>query len=200
MDISTNILSILLHSSKTERNIQSANFALISDVDWECLYNISAWQGVLAIVWNAIDTLADEGQLTSKQMPDKALKLQWALSVENIENRYRKQSVLARELAQIYCENGIKTIVLKGLALSGYYPIPEHRECGDLDCFLVKSDNTQQCNAISVNTSGLPVSCYDEGNRVAKEVGADVKIGFYKHSHIHYKDLMVRQQFLIHVN
>lgn len=154
-------------------------------IDWQVLYTHAKRQGVLAIVWDEVTKLPIE------QQPPRNLKLQWALSTEQIEKRYRKQSVLAGELAQIYGEQGIKVIVLKGLAISGYYPVPEHRECGDLDCFLVKSNNTQQGNALAIDANGRPVSCYDEGNKVAKDAGANVKIGFYKHSHIHYKGLMV---------
>lgn len=162
----------------------------IKKSDWEDILRLSSRQGVLAIVWSSLHQLITEGKLTPDQLPDRALKLQCALSVENIERRYRKQAGLAQELAKIYDKKGIKTIVLKGLAISGYYPVPEHRECGDLDCFLVKA-NTQQGDAIAINADGRPVSCYDEGNKVAKEAGAEVKIGFYKHSHINYKGLIV---------
>lgn len=154
-------------------------------IDWQEVYALAKRQGVLAIAWDEVMKLPIE------QQPPRNLKLQWALSAEQIEKRYRKQSALAGELAQIYKEYGIKTIVLKGLAISGYYPVPEHRECGDLDCFLVKSDSAQQGNALAVDANGRLVSCYDEGNRVVKDAGADVEIGFYKHSHIHYKGLMV---------
>lgn len=153
--------------------------------EWKELYRNSIRQGVLAIVYDVVSGLPADCQ------PPRNIRLQWALSAEQIEKRYRKQSALASELAQIYSEQGIKVIVLKGLAISGYYPTPEHRECGDLDCFLVKSDNTQQGNALAINAEGRPISCYDEGNKMAKDAGADVKVGFYKHSHIHYKGLMV---------
>ncbi len=167
-------------------NIQSTtNASTLIDVEWQAVYALAKSQGVLALAWDVVR------QLPSEQQPPRNIKLQWALSAEQIERRYRRQSALAGELAQVYGEKGIKTIVLKGLAISGYYPVPEHRECGDLDCFLVKSDDTQQGNAIAINAEGLPVSCYDEGNQVAKDAGAEVEIGFYKHSHIHYKGLMV---------
>jgi len=169
---------------------------LNSDSNFGDLYSLSARHGVLAIVWDAVQQLANEGKLTAEQMPDRALKLRWILSSEQIEKRYRKQEVLANELAKIYSEKGIATVVLKGLAISGYYPVPEHRECGDLDCFLIKEGDIRQCNTqqddtLATNTNSLPISCYDEGNQLAKEAGAKVEIGFYKHSHINYKGLMV---------
>jgi hypothetical protein len=124
------------------------------------------------------------------QLPDRGLKLQWALNAEHIEQRYLKQHKLASELADIYTNKGIKTLVLKGLAISRYYPIPQHRECGDLDCFLVKADNSQKCG-IALREAALPVSCYNEGNTIAMEEEAKVELDFYKHSHINYKGLVV---------
>lgn len=152
----------------------------------ECsdLYRLAASHGVLALVYDVVKNLFKECQLPLN------IKMQWALSVENIERRYRKQEILAQELAQIYNNNGIRTIVLKGLAISNYYPIPEHRECGDLDCLLVKA-SPQQGDIAAINEDGRPITCYDKGNELAKEMGAKVEIGFYKHSHIHYKGLAV---------
>lgn len=147
---------------------------------WGDIFRLAQRQGVLAIVWSAIGKLANEGKLTPKQMPDKALKLQWALSGEKIKNRYNKQRQLAEKLAEAFAEEGIDTYVLKGLAISGYYPIPEYRECGDLDCYLS-----------TTKASGEFVCRYDDGNEIAAKIGAKVDIGFYKHSHINYKGLMV---------
>lgn len=147
---------------------------------WSRIYHISKSQGVTAIVWDAICNLANEGKLTPEQMPDKTLKLQWALSTERIKNRYIKQRHLAAKLADTFAESGINTNVLKGLAISGYYPIPEYRECGDLDCYLstTKADGAFVCR-------------YDDGNEIAVKIDAKVEIDFYKHSHINYKGLMV---------
>lgn len=153
---------------------------LNSDFNFRDLYALSAKHGVLAIVWDAICTLIKEGEIAPEQMPDKVLKLQWALSAENIEKRYHRQRQLASKLAEAYAAEGIHTYVLKGLALSGYYPTPEHRECGDLDCFLA-----------TTNDDGSFVCRYDDGNEIAAKIGAKVDIGFYKHSHINYKGLIV---------
>jgi len=152
----------------------------IKQKDWQEIYKYVKQQGVLAIAWDAIARLAKEGKLTPEQLPNQALKLQWALSAERIRNRYNKQRQLADKLAEAFAEDGINTNVLKGFAISGYYPIPEYRECGDLDCFL---STTQE--------DGEFVCRYDDGNEIAVKIGAKVEIGFYKHSHIKYKGLIV---------
>lgn len=153
---------------------------LNTDSNFRDLYDLSAKHGVLAIVWDAVCTLTKEGKIAPEQMPDRALKLQWALSAEKIKGRYNKQRQLAIELADAFAKDGINTYVLKGLAISGYYPTPEHRECGDLDCFLA-----------SVADNGEFVPRYEDGNVIAEKIGAEVERDYYKHSHINFKGLMV---------
>lgn len=149
-------------------------------INWNDVFRLAKRQGVLAIVWSAVCRLAEGGVLAPEQQPPRNIKLQWALSAENIEKRYHRQRQLASKLAEAYAAEGIHTYVLKGLALSGYYPTPEHRECGDLDCFLA-----------TTNDDGTFVCRYDDGNAIAAKIGANVEIGFYKHSHINYKGLLV---------
>lgn len=148
--------------------------------NWRSTFKLAQRQGVLALVWSAVCRLAESGALTPEQLPDRALKLQWVLSTEKIAGRYKLQRHLATKLAEAYAMAGIQTYVLKGLAISGYYPTPEHRECGDLDCFLA-----------STTEDGAFVCRYYDGNDIAAKIGAKVDIGFYRHSHIHYNGLMV---------
>lgn len=118
-----------------------------------------------ALVWDGIRRLPPELQ------PSRELRLRWAYNVERIEHRYGQQRRRQRNWLRAYAEAGIRTVVLKGLAVSRLYPVPEHRPCGDLDCFLCGD--------------------YERGNRVAEQVGAEVKRDFYKHSHIVFRGLTV---------
>lgn len=136
-----------------------------TDDRWRELYTAASSQGVSALVWDGIRRLPPESQ------PSRELRLRWAYNVERIERRYGQQRRRAAELAAAYAEAGIRTVVLKGLAVSRLYPVSEHRPCGDLDCFLCGD--------------------YERGNRVAEQVGAEVKRDFYKHSHIVFRGLTV---------
>ena len=136
-----------------------------TDDRWRELYTAASSQGVSALVWDGIRRLPPESQ------PSRELRLRWAYNVERIEHRYGQQRRRAAELAAAYAEAGIRTVVLKGFAVSRLYPVPEHRPCGDLDCFLCGD--------------------YERGNRVAEQVGAEVKRDFYKHSHIVFRGLTV---------
>lgn len=146
----------------------------ISESRWERIYNIAQEQGVLAIVFDAIENVLIPIGLTKK------LKFKWIAAVHLRENNYKKQYNTAVELASAFKKEGIKTAVLKGLSISTYYPKPAYREFGDFDCFL--GDN------------------YEAGNCIAEKLGAKVERDYYRHSHIIYKTQMVENhQFCVGV-
>lgn len=142
-----------------------ADPAFSSAAFWNGVFRLAAGQGVLALVWDGVQRLAPESQ------PPRELRLRWAYNVERIERRYEVQQRRAAELAGIFAAEEIRTVVLKGLAVSRLYPVPAHRPCGDLDCFL--------CGE------------YERGNCVAEAAGAEVSRGFYKHSRIVFHGLTV---------
>lgn len=104
--------------------------------NWANIFQVASKQGVAAIAWDGIQRLLDDGLLTPEQMPNKALKLQWALLAEQTETRYAKQRKTIVKLADLYAENGIKMLILKGYGLSLMYPVPQHRRCSDVDIWL----------------------------------------------------------------
>ena len=139
--------------------------------DWLALNKFSIQQGISAIVWDNIQQAVLTNKLTQEQQPSKAIKLQWALAVENIVRQYHHRKKLSVEIADIWEREGIKTYGLKGWALSTYYPKPELRECGDFDCWI--GDD------------------FHRGNQIAIANGAKFDPHDYRHSHIHYKGLTI---------
>lgn len=104
--------------------------------NWANVYRLAAQQGVAAIVWDGIEQYIRKGEIGAEQMPDRATKLQWALSVEQTESRYAKQCRAITKLTDIYSAHGIKMLILKGYGLSTLYPTPSHRRCSDIDIWL----------------------------------------------------------------
>ena len=156
------------------RDIDSTLISDITENRWKHIYNLAQEQGVLAIVFDVIEKLP-----TSVGIP-RTLKLQWIAAVHARELNYKRQYNTAVELATAFKNEGIKTTVLKGLAISTYYPNPAYREFGDFDCFL---DNG-----------------YELGNCIAEKLGATVERDYYRHSHISYKSQMVENhQFCVGV-
>ena len=133
--------------------------------EWSDIFRIASEQGVLALCYDIVNSLPTESRAP------KPLHIRRVLSAERIEKRYFSQLETARLIAEKFHESGIRFFILKGLAVSRYYPSPSKRECGDIDCFLAGD--------------------YDKGNEVAKSMGAEVDCGFYKHSHITYRGTLI---------
>lgn len=130
------ILIALLRSALGCVPCRSDKELFIGDVPWGEVYAFAASQGVAAIAWDGLMRLESEGVITNEQMPKRAIKLQWALSVERIERRYVVQRRALAKLAGLYEQEGIRLMVLKGHGLSLCYPRPEHRSASDIDIWL----------------------------------------------------------------
>ncbi len=160
----SNILCSTLKSAISNIEIQPEIYASLTPDEWIELFNISSRQGVLAIVYDVIS------QLPKNVQPPRELNIRWVVCADRIEERYNTQFEDAAKLAELWSKEGIRTLVLKGFSLSQYYPIPQHRECGDFDCYLFDK--------------------YEEGNIVAERAGAKVNREWYKHSQIFFRRTM----------
>lgn len=173
MDKISRLLIALLRSGLFKHPLHIEEFSSLSNKEWQQLYAMSARQGVIAIVYDAL-SMFDLLRLIPINV-----KLQWALSVDVIEKRYAIHLASARQLCDIWHSSGIKTVVLKGFSLSQYYPVPNHRECGDFDCYLLGGK-------------------YEDGNHIAEKNGAKIDRGWYKHSQIYFRGVMVENhQYLV---
>ena len=160
----SNILCATLRSALAGAAIEQECYASLSKEEWSELFNLAARQGVLAISYDVISQLPREIQ------PPRELNIRWAICSERIEERYNTQFKDAAALAELWSNEGIRTLVMKGFSLSQYYPIPSHRECGDFDCYLFGK--------------------YEEGNIAAEKAGAKVNREWYKHSQIFFHRTM----------
>ena len=123
---------------------------------WERIYRMAADHGLSAVVWDGIC------RLPAAQQPPRETRIRWALSAEKLEERYRHQQQTASKLAARFSEEGLRMLLLKGLGLSRDYPLPEHRECGDIDIYLYGES--------------------DKGDRILHEIGAPPYFDVPKHS------------------
>lgn len=167
----TNTLLASLRKALFTQPLPEGIFVDLSSERWSELYRLAAQQGVLAIVYDVVSRLPKE------QQPSRNLNIRWALSTDTVENRYRLQFEKARLLADLWVENNIQTLVLNGFSLSRYYPIPEHRECGDFDCYLFGK--------------------YEERNRITAQNGAKVNTDWYKHSQIYFRGTLIENHLYL---
>ncbi len=133
-------------------------------------YQLSIQQGVGAFIFDGLQKATEVGALPPDAV-SREIKMKLFAHTMQVEKHCKSQYLLSAELASNFAKNGIRTVVLKGIAAGICYPSPWHRPCGDLDCFLMGE--------------------YVRGNEIASAIGGEVREDFYKHSHINYKGLEV---------
>ncbi|MGM9722032.1 MAG: nucleotidyltransferase family protein, partial [Candidatus Egerieousia sp.] len=144
---------------------EASLFANMGAGEWDALYKLAKDQGVTALVFDKLESLPAE------VAPPKQLMLQWFSHTLSIAKQMERKYIVAADFAERLAAANIPVVVLKGFAIAAYYPQPLHRECGDLDCYMLGK--------------------MAEGEAVAASFGAVVEEANYKHSHIKYKGLTI---------
>ena len=165
------ILSVVVQDAPLE----AQRFNAVTPEEWAELFRLSKTQGVTAVVFEKLSAAFDECEDFPR--PPKALTLNWYAQSQSIERKMATIHKRSEEFAGLMEEKGLQTLVLKGIAVSSYYPNPLHREFGDLDCYLFEGtvDNIRWGSG------------YEKGNLLAEELGAHIHRGHYKHSHVVFK-------------
>ena len=184
LNTSERMLFALLRASLHQKEAEQAFFQHVSEEDWKQCYRLAARQGVMALAWDGVITLPADLQ------PPRALKLTWGMAVQDYEAKYARYCRTIQELSAFYAEHGIVTVQMKGVGLSTYYPVPAHREGGDIDIFTFSADASKKTDA--------------EANRLADELmiqqGIEVEMHSYKHSNFYYKGIPIENhKFFLNV-
>ena len=184
LNTSERMLFALLRASLHQKEAEQVFFQQVSEEDWKQCYSLSARQGVMALAWDGVITLPANLQ------PPRALKLTWGMAVQDYEAKYARYCRTIQELSAFYAEHGIVTVQMKGVGLSSYYPVPAHREGGDIDIFTFSADKSKMTDA--------------EANRLADELmiqqGIEVELHSYKHSNFYYKGIPIENhKFFLNV-
>ena len=138
--------------------------SLTSD-EWRALYRVCVVQGVTAVVFDFVKTLP------KSEAPDMALLMEWLSAATAVEQTMRRMQITAEDFAEEMERREIPVVVLKGLAFAQYYKNPLHRECGDLDCYMMGKK--------------------EAGDLAALELGGTMEEAGYKHSHLLFKGLTI---------
>ena len=138
--------------------------SLTSD-EWRALYRVCVVQGVTAVVFDFVKTLP------KSEAPGMALLMEWLSAANAVEQTMRRMQITAEEFAEEMERREIPVVVLKGLAFAQYYKNPLHRECGDLDCYMMGKK--------------------EAGDLAALELGGTMEEAGYKHSHLLFKGLTI---------
>lgn len=118
----------------------------LDKVDWAKLLNFTITQGVSGLCSEAVNKCLN--------VPKDVL-MKWICNVSQIERNYQHQLKVLQNLTNYLTENNIKFVVLKGIPLSLYYPVPNHRPFGDIDIYTLgnydKVNDLMEKNGIHIN-------------------------------------------------
>lgn len=101
----------------------------LEETEWEALYVLAGKQAVHGIVWDGIRLLP------KAWCPPRKCLAKWLLTVERGASRYACLEERMKEQAAVWEWLGLTALLLKGQGVAAYYPVPEHRTCGDIDWY-----------------------------------------------------------------
>ena len=105
------------------------DYHLMDRANWREVMVLCSLQGVAGICFDALESMEEASR------PPKSLLIEWFGQVAFHENLYKQQKVALSHLAKFYEQEGIRMMLLKGYGLSLFWPKPEHRPVGDIDCY-----------------------------------------------------------------
>lgn len=158
------MLLALLRSALHQRRVETVFFHYATENDWVQCFRLAVRQGVSALAWEGIE------RLPVAYTPPLDVKVSWALLEKKQLATYRKHVRVVNELTQFFAQHGIATVVLKGVGLSRLYPVPAHREGGDIDIYTCSADKTrmtdEEANRLAdklMEQQGIEVSRSEQG-------------------------------------
>ena len=148
-------------------------------VDWRSLVDSSFAQAVPAIAVDGLQKLYESNlslDLAIDRPELETLKYEWFGSTFQAETEYSRHQGAFSELVSLLSEQHINVLLLKGLGLSTYYPIPHHRPTGDFDIF--------------------SYGRHLEVDRIVADSGIPVDNEHPKHSVFEYKGVTVENHYM----
>ena len=137
MNKKTSDMIKLVYSGITNKSIDASN---ISEYDW--LITVASQHRCMTILYYALN---NNGIILERQLYDTIEKT--ALNEVFISEQ---QLFCISELSEIFNENGIEHIFLKGSVLKALYPHPEIRRMGDID-ILIKDTQYKKISQLMKN-------------------------------------------------
>ncbi len=99
--------------------------------DWTAVFRLAKSHAVGSLLY---DVLADRADL-----PEEFKQVSAAESRKTVLQNYRLL-LLSRTVIDLLKEMGVPALILKGVCVSGLYPVPELRKSGDVDVFILKPE------------------------------------------------------------
>lgn len=131
------------------------SFSNITGDEWTKIREVANTQGLSGVCLDSFD------RLPTYNRPNSAVLLPWIGNALAIERSYNFQLKVLKRFVNLMRDNGVNVLLLKGYELSKYYPVPNHRPCGDIDVYLMGN--------------------YEKGNNIVRQLGINIEHEDDKH-------------------
>lgn len=150
----------------------SKKLQTLSLAQWKKVMALAERQGVVAIAVDGLHKLYNTYGKEIKAASDSPSEWQlWVLESVGLLTQNEQLSLGQRkvvcEVSELLAKEGIRMMVFKGQANASFYPVPEHRATGDIDCWLFGDA--------------------EKGDEILAAHGAEIDNRWYRHSKISYK-------------
>lgn len=112
----------------------------IPEVDWSIFFKLADNHAVLSLLYDC---------LQNAEIPESLMNVLKTKSVTTVQQSYRL-AFLTKALVELFDNNDIFCVALKGVCASVSYPIPELRKSGDID-LLIEPDCLQKATELLIN-------------------------------------------------
>lgn len=130
---------VLFHLLRLALGIE-ASFSIPTFVNWEEIIDLSEKHGISALAWDGVQRLYEANPRIDIALYGpgmRQVKFDWFGSALQCEVRNDEVDNRCRELFDIYFHHGMQCCVLKGQGVAKLYPIPNHRQAGDIDLWVL---------------------------------------------------------------
>lgn len=176
------LLSIGLHNE--------VDNPVILDVNWDDLIKLALKHGVAGQVFYGVKRLK-ENNVPNGRVEIDVLDFGHLFTITNrLENSFISMWDKTVRLANLFYENNIRTIVIKGFGIAALYPNSKARNSCDLDCYLLPKVDSEIMLSIENDINDNKV-VWEQANKIIEQKGINVKRSIYLHSVFNYDGLLV---------
>lgn len=124
--------------------------------DWGAVMKLANMQAVNGLVWDVMVT----NQKIKASIPEQAVAAMRDIPKNNLSMHTKLNNALIL-VVTVLREHGIKPVLLKGQGLARCYPVPELRQCGDIDLYVGLDDYEKAYDVLKPIVSDI-----DEKDRI----------------------------------
>lgn len=107
---------------------------IMDEEDWLYLYNFSARQAIVGVVFEGVNRYDVPGAA-----PSKSIAVKWMSRMAGIERKNRYTNDVTAQLCGLVEKDGFKCCILKGQGNNLLYPNPYSRTPGDIDLWMAQT-------------------------------------------------------------